>query len=1257
LIKKGFFLALTGLLFFIADATSQCNSLLTNIAINFQTDKDCAPVTVTRFTVTYQFDTPQDPNTIEIYYDWWDPANSITVRSLATGDLTVSPDNMSFTADGTFVFNTNGGQCTLRPTVYLAINGTICTSSEQVQFARFWGTDEQSNGVVAMNPQDWEVCYDNPVINAVFSDASDFNCNVLVEQDRPNNRTRHVQFVYGTNHNPAATIRNLSLNDGAVQNLTDAAGNLSTTTTRGGVTGAYFGPIDVIPIPANGPIPSITFPMSAPANVLNAVGNRFEVTLYNWNICNPWNGSTVNPNYNQAVITRGYIIIVDGPAPIFVSEDNLGNATKDFCIGETIFFDNNTPNQGSYNYTWEFYDDATGVDLVGTSNQSNPNFSFSSGGTKLIRLIASNPTAQGTCEETFEDVVNITPSLVAAISVSDFTNAPISTTFCQETAAPFTNFGVRFRDVSSGTVTANTRWLWEFYDENNNLILRDPAAGVSSVALVGPYDRLFSNPGIYLARLTISDNVTGCSTEDEVEILVLNKPVPEFTFDRVCEGDSTAFADASSLVSINGHQIISWEWDMSYDGVTFTPDATLADLQNFNFLFPAAGAYDVALRVTTDQGTCSDIIVHTINVDPIPNAAFAADVISGCSVLSVTLTNNSIASQPDVIDEFIWEVDAGSGFQVDSIQRPTDPGFTNTYTRTFENFGTVNIQYNVRLRVVTQNGCEQISAPQTLTVFPGPRSGFISTNYNPFSDNCSPQTVNFVVDNQTQALNPSDYRWVVTDVSGILIDQSTGTTPSFSYQFVNSTQASRNYDVTLTTTLPSTCNRDSTRTIRINPIPVSDFVRDTLLFDCQNMNMRFDAQQKGLNEYTWTVVVNGVTIVNQTSSTDFLLQNFTRTGVQQNVDVSLQTRNFANCQSAITTQSFVVPVNDNITVAFTATPMNQALPNSTVTITNNTTPGPWQYDWDFGDGNTATGAAPPPHTYGTYGTFPITLTVTNSICVQTQTVTVTIDPIPPIIDFSYDPASGCSPLTVNFTNLSLFADTNTYQWSFGAGQGTSQAINPTYTYSTPGIYSVTLTANNILGQPVSETKLQIIEVFESPVAQFNIGPSVVHIPNANVYTNNRSTGGGSYFWDFGDGETSTDFEPIHTYTTEGTFDIMLVATNASGCTDTARLESVVMVDKAAQIIMPNAFTPSKDGPGGVGLNDVFHPVTSGITEFHMVIFNRWGQLLFESRSIEVGWDGYFNGKLCQQDVYVYKITAKDENGNVITRVGDIHLMR
>jgi len=1244
----------------IVYAWAQCDQLSTNVSVDFGTDRYCAPVTVDTFKVVFNFLTPQNPAEISILYEWNDPLNSISVVDIGNG-LVASAGNTRFTADAQFTYTTNNNQCRITPRASIVINGVVCSAQAQVQSAPFWSTDDEANGVVSMAPPTWDVCYDNPVVNAVFEDNSEFNCNPTAEFNTPNRLQRHVQFVYGTNHNPAATIRDLTLTDGGAQGLTNATGNLVSPTTRGGVTAGYFGPIDAIPFPADGPI-SVSFPMNAPANPANAIGNRFEVTMYNWNTCNPWNGSTANPNYNEARVTRGYIVIVESPAPAFMTEDALGNPTTDFCINERIFTDNLTPNINNYTYSWQFYNDAAGTILAGSSTVQTPSFVYSTGGQKLIRLRASNPTAQSPCIEEFTLLVNITPSLTAQIGLTDLSGNPISPDFCQEAAAPLTNFNVRFSDISTGTITANTRWRWEFYDQTNALIAEFPGPSAYSSTMLGPFDRVFTTPGIYRAVLITRDNITSCESRDEVSIRVFEKPQPAFTFDRVCFGNATSFRDGSTVSPIMAETISLREWDMDYDGVTFSSDPTLDNQVNFQYTFATAGSHRVALRVTTNQGNCSDIIEHTVVVDPLPIALFSASPVEGCSTLPVSFTNNSIAGQPDLIDRYVWEIDAGSGFQVDSIQRPGDPGFSNVFVRNFVNNGTTNITYDVRLRVVTVNDCEMVSTVQTITVYPGPRSGFISLNYSPFNPNCSPVSVNFAVDSETQSLNPSDYIWTVSDANGQLDQVNTGTTPAFTYVFNNTTQMVQDYSINLRTVLPppSGCSGDSTRIIRVNPIPSTSFVIDTTLFDCNLMIIHPNAVQKGLVSYAWTIAINGVTVFSSSSVGDNFDYEITRvSGLDQNVDVTLVTTNLTNCPGTSTTNAIVVPQSNNVNADFTASPLTQTLPNSTVTLTLANPPGPWQYLWDFGDGTTSTTPNVGSHTYALYGTYNITLTVTDNDCQIQQTTQVVINPIPPVLDFEYFPPSGCAPLTVNFVNRSQFADPSTYFWEFGANQGVSHAVDPTYTYFQPGVYSVTLSATNASGDTVSITKSMIITVYESPVAQFAVYPKVLNIPGDILYTNNQSFGASNFIWDFGDGTTSTDYEPQHEYTEVDTFNIQLIAYNANGCADTARLESAVRTIRSGQVLIPNAFTPNLSAPGSTNLaeNEVFLPLMRGVEKFHMTVFNRWGQLLFESYDPEIGWDGYYKGVLCQQDIYIYKITVEFEGNKQFTKTGDVTLIR
>jgi len=1121
-----------------------------------------------------------------------------------------------------------------------------------------------TNDVISINPMVFRVCQ-GFAADVLFTDNSDWNC--FPRLTRENNEPRWIQWIYGTG--PASIrIPGVGVNSvfpGAFPYLDPAPGR---------------NPIYPVVAPGQVSLP-INVPVTAPADV----GRQFEVTLKNWNQCNAYDnnlldGNAFNPvggdlvngdNPPQVIAAR--VVIVDAPQPDFLTRlgGPGGPIQNVFCVGDNIYFDDETPFIGgaSFQFTWQFYDNSTGAGMpLATSTAQNPTFSYPTSGVKLIRLSVRDANAAGNCVAIFEQTITISPSLIAQIAVTDLLNVPITGDFCQTATPPFSNFDVRFSDVSAGVVTPTTQWRWEFYDETNTLIRQEPLGGGFSVVPLGPFDEVFTNRGIYRVRLIIRDNITSCETVDEVQVRVYENPVPQFTASRVCEGVLTSFNEFSTLNAINGESITLREWDFNYDGIIFSKDPAFDNQTSFTRALGVANTYQVALRVTTNQNSCTDLLVIPVIVDPVPNASFTPDILSGCSVLAVNFANNSVGGQPDIIDRFEWEVDEklGMGFQLVATQQPSDPLFTPFYVHSFVNTTLVDRQFDVRMRSVTVNGCSTISPISTITVFPGTQSGFISTNYSPFNDNCSPQSVNFAVDAQTQSLGPTDYRWRISDSGGIISETSTGTTPAFSFNFVNSTQAIKDFFVTLITTLPSGCFGDSTRTIRISPIPTSNFDIDTLLFDCQLMRLKFEANQKGLANYHWTVRENGAIVNDINSINDELNYELNRppTGsADVTVQIALETRNFANCMSPLSTDAVVIPSRDDINASFTVSPNSQTLPNSTVTIVNTTNTGPWSYQWDFGDGSVSNDPGISSHTYALYGSYVIKLTVTNNVCVETASETVTILAIPPIVDFFYDPPSGCAPLTVDFTNLSQFAEPDKYKWEFGQGQATSNAINPSYTYSEAGKYTVSLSATNVTGQVVTETKQMIIEVFARPSAQFDIKPKLVQIPGGILYTKNQSLQASSFEWDFGDGTKSLSPEPQHIYQKVGQYDIQLIAFNQFGCSDTTKRESVVRVEIGGEILIPNAFSPNLSGSGGGGndasngKNDVFLPITRGVVDFEMVIFNRWGELMFESRDPNMGWDGYYNGRLCQQDVYVYKISALYESGQRIVRVGDVNLIR
>lgn len=1234
-------LTLIGCLF-IAKGYAQCGGIMEPGFAFLTSSRGCAPFTVNIQTLYLS----SVPGT-QYYVDWGDGTPEQTYVQVAPGGVNISHPypNSPITCGYDVVIDASNA-CNPR--------GSVVPIQTQVVV---W-----TNDVISINPVVFRVCQ-GFATDVLFTDNSDWNC--FPRLTRENNEPRWIQWIYGTGA-PAIRIPGVGVN--AV------------------VPGAfpYFDPAPlrnpIYPVLAPG---QVSLPINVPVTAPIDIGKEFEITLKNWNQCNaydnnildgnpfnPVSGNLINGD-NPPQVIRARVVIVDAPQPDFLTR--LGGAggpiQNVFCVGDNIYFDNETPPIGGavFQYSWEFFDDNLGVGPpLGSSNNQNPTFAYSTSGLKLIRLSVRDTNAAGNCVAIFEQTITISPSLIAQISTTDLLNTPITGDFCQAAATSFSNFDVRFTDVSAGVVTPTTQWRWEFYDETNTLVKQEPFGGGFSLVPLGPFDEVYTNRGIYRVRLIIRDNVTSCETIDEVQVRIYENPTPQFTATRECAGDDTNFNESSTLSAINGETIVLREWDFDYDGVTFTKDPAFDNQTSFARPLGPANTYQVALRVTTDQNNCSSLLVIPVQVDPLPTASITPDVISGCSVLSVTFTNNSVGGQPDVIDRFEWEVDEklGLGFQLVATQLPTDPGFTPFYIHDFVNTTLLNRQFDMRMRAVTINGCDKFSPISTITVFPGTQSGFISTNYSPFNDNCSPQSVNFAVDAQTQSLGPTDYRWRISDAVGIISETSTGTTPAFSYNFVNPTQSIKDFFVTLITTLPSGCFGDSTRTIRISPIPTSNFGMDTLLFDCQLMRLQFNANQKGLANYHWTVRENGVLVSDINSINDELNYELNRPpfgSADVTVQINLDTRNFANCVSPVSTDAVVIPSRDDINTSFTASPNSQSLPNSTVTIVNTTNPGPWTYQWDFGDGTTSTDPLISSHTYGTYGDYTIKLTVTNNVCVETAMETIAILAIPPVVDFAYDPSSGCAPLTVNFTNLSQFAEPDKYKWEFGQGQATSKAINPTYTYFEPGKYTVSLSASNATGQVVNETKQMIIEVFPQPSAQFDVKPRLVYIPGGILYTKNQSFQATHFEWDFGDGTKSLSPEPQHIYQKVGKYDIQLIAYNQFGCADTTRLESAVRAEIGGQVLIPNAFSPNLAGSGANsqsdGKNDVFLPITRGVVEFEMVIFNRWGELMFVSRDANFGWDGYYNGKLCQQDVYVFKISALYENGERVVRVGDVNLIR
>ncbi|MBD3285141.1 PKD domain-containing protein [candidate division WOR-3 bacterium] len=254
------------------------------------------------------------------------------------------------------------------------------------------------------------------------------------------------------------------------------------------------------------------------------------------------------------------------------------------------------------------------------------------------------------------------------------------------------------------------------------------------------------------------------------------------------------------------------------------------------------------------------------------------------------------------------------------------------------------------------------------------------------------------------------------------------------------------------------------------------------------------------------------------------------------------------------------------TAEFSGAPTSGDAP-LTVNFTDESTGEITDWSWEFGDGNTSTTPSPgPTHEYTDPGTYTVSLTVSNPYGSDTRTrndyINVGTAPQPPSAEFSASPTSGDAPLVVNFTDEST-GNPDSWSWDFGDG-GTSTDQDPSYTYNSGGTYTVSLTATNAQGSN-TETKSNYITVNElnPPVAAFIADPSSGYVPfthRMTVQFRDESTEDPEeWAWNFGDGGTSTEQNPTHTYTSAGSFEVTLTATNGDGsdtATDTVVLASL-----------------------------------------------------------------------------------------------------
>jgi PKD repeat protein len=503
---------------------------------------------------------------------------------------------------------------------------------------------------------------------------------------------------------------------------------------------------------------------------------------------------------------------------------------------------------------------------------------------------------------------------------------------------------------------------------------------------------------------------------------------------------------------------------------------------------------------------------------------------------------------------------------------------------------------------------------------------------------CAP--FDLTIDNSS--LNADQYNWTYGD--GAVFN--TNSSDPVNHIYDNQTNEIAAYDLKLVSSSTFGCVDSINQKIYVYPRTEADFIFNDE--GCSPLEVNFVNQSIRGDSYLWEFG-DGSTM----SSTDPVNIYFNFTGADVIYPVTLTSISEFGCTSSKTDSVYVYPQPD---AEFSASPSHQEFPSSTVDLTNLSNIGNWSYVWDYGDGSTSSLEYPVPHTYSTWGNYEITLYLSSTNCSDSISHNIRIFPAAPLAEFDTI-IPGCAPLTIEFYNRSQYGIT--FLWEFDDGNYSSD-ISPTHTYTEEGFYNVKLTVE---GEGGIDYAYQQVEVFRRPLVDFRVAPDLVMLPDQEIQLFNLSEYGEFYLWDFGDGSTSIEENPSHLYTDVGTYSISLDVWTIHNCTDRLDKPDAVTVEAEGMILFPNAFKPDMTGPNGgryelraVEKNNIFHPLWEGVEKYELLIYNRWGELLYTSNDVMVGWDGYHYGRLASQGVYIWKCVGNFVNGQSFNLAGDVTLL-
>ncbi len=693
--------------------------------------------------------------------------------------------------------------------------------------------------------------------------------------------------------------------------------------------------------------------------------------------------------------------------------------------------------------------------------------------------------------------------------------------------------------------------------------------------------------------VTIRARVAGCVQEQGAHFgyaYLTGECSPLEILVQYCQGDTVA-----TLTAPDGFSNYAWSTGETTQSIVITN--------------PIPGATNITCTITSVTG-CVAVLNALVN-PVITTAGFTfAD---NCGLVQFTDTSTCTGTG-NTINQWSWDFDdagATSTLQNPSHQYPNSGG------------------YNVTLIATSTAGCSDTAIVNV------PVAGLPTANFttptgcgltNTFSDNGS--------------LGGSS---AITNFDWDFGDLNTGAgTP------VNHTYAvSGTWNIQLVVTNADGCTDTLVQPFTNRNIPTAGFnVADVCPYDTAHFIDQSVVANANVIDWDWTVEP-GVNI-NNTQNPDHLYN-----GAPGVYNVQLIITTDEGCLDTIVQPINIWPVPNP---AYTVTEVclgDFSVYNNTSNISSGAIV---DYTWDFGDPLLPdNGLQNPQIEYNTDGLYNTQLIATSDHgCVDTATRSFNVWPMPNI-DFTAGPLEGCYPFTVMFDNLTTInSGTVNYTWDLDDGNPVVSGFEPSIMYpNMENTYSITLYAVSDHGCDTSFTRPNYITVHPKPTASFTYTPTDLDVIHNVCRTINLSVLGDSYYWDFGNGATSTNFEDYVEYPDTGYYTMTLVTTTNFGCVDTA--QAIVYVKPTFTIYIPNSFTPNEDG-----MNDFFMVYGYNLTDVTMRIFDRWGENLITMSGtdpVTKGWNGIYKELPAKQDVYVYRVEVIDIFGDYHEFIGQINLLR